>query len=100
MNGLPLVRPRQLIRALQRAGFVVHHVRGSHYYLRHPEKPGLLVTVPYHRLLMEQVAPNLASRLSTGERAAAWRQAAKGLPGTPLLSDEAIGRESIYGDRG
>ena len=47
MNGLPVVRPRQLIRALERAGFVVHHVRGSHYYLRHPEKPGLLVTVPY-----------------------------------------------------
>jgi predicted RNA binding protein YcfA (HicA-like mRNA interferase family) len=48
MNGLPVVRPRQLIRALERAGFVVHHVRGSHYYLRHPEKPGLLVTIPYH----------------------------------------------------
>jgi len=48
MNGLPVVRPRRLIRALERAGFVVHHVRGSHYYLRHPEKSGLLVTVPYH----------------------------------------------------
>jgi predicted RNA binding protein YcfA (HicA-like mRNA interferase family) len=48
MIGLPVVRPRQLIRALERAGFVVHHVRGSHRYLRHLEKPGLLVTVPYH----------------------------------------------------
>jgi predicted RNA binding protein YcfA (HicA-like mRNA interferase family) len=48
MTGLPVVTPRQLIRALQRAGFVVHHVRGSHHYLRHPAKPGLLVTVPYH----------------------------------------------------
>jgi predicted RNA binding protein YcfA (HicA-like mRNA interferase family) len=46
MNGLPVVRPRQLIRALERAGFIVHHVRGSHHYLRHPEKPEL-VTVPY-----------------------------------------------------
>src|SRR6516162_1703928 len=48
MNGLPVVRPRELIRALERVGFVVHHIRGTHYYLRHPAKPGLLVTVPYH----------------------------------------------------
>jgi predicted RNA binding protein YcfA (HicA-like mRNA interferase family) len=48
MNGLPVVRPRQLIRALERAGFYVHHIRGSHYYLRHPDRPTLLVTVPYH----------------------------------------------------
>ena len=48
MNGLPAIRPRQLIRALERAGFFVHHVRGSHHYLKHPEKPGLLVTVPQH----------------------------------------------------
>ena len=48
MTGLPVVSPRQLIRALERAGFFVHHIRGSHYYLRHPDKPGMLVTVPYH----------------------------------------------------
>ena len=48
MTGLPVVSPRQLIRALERAGLFVHHIRGSHYYLRHPDKPGILVTVPYH----------------------------------------------------
>jgi len=48
VTGLPVVSPRQLIRALERAGFFVHHIRGSHYYLRHPDKPGILVTVPYH----------------------------------------------------
>src|SRR5258707_13339161 len=26
----------------------LHHVRGSHHYLRHPERPGVLVTVPFH----------------------------------------------------
>jgi len=25
-----------------------HHVRGSHHYLRHPDKFGVLVTIPYH----------------------------------------------------
>jgi predicted RNA binding protein YcfA (HicA-like mRNA interferase family) len=48
MSGLPVLRPRQLIRALERAGFFVHHVRGSHHYLRHPDRPGVLVTVPFH----------------------------------------------------
>ena len=48
MNGLSVVTPRQLIRALGRAGFVLHHVRGSHHYYRHPERPGVLVTVPFH----------------------------------------------------
>jgi predicted RNA binding protein YcfA (HicA-like mRNA interferase family) len=48
MNGLPVVRPRQLIRALERAGFFVHHTRGSHHYLRHPDRPELLISVPYH----------------------------------------------------
>ncbi len=48
MTGLPVVSARPLIRALERAGFFVHHIRGSHYYLRHPDKPGILVTVPYH----------------------------------------------------
>jgi predicted RNA binding protein YcfA (HicA-like mRNA interferase family) len=47
MNGLPVVTPRQLIRALERAGFFVHHVRGSHHYLRHPDKQ-VLISVPYH----------------------------------------------------
>jgi hypothetical protein len=38
--------------------------------------------------------------LSPSERAAAWRESVKGLPRTPALSDDAISRESIYGDRG
>ena len=48
MSDRPVVRPRQLIRALERAGFFVHHIRGSHHYLRHPDRPGLLITVPVH----------------------------------------------------
>jgi len=47
MSGLPVVTPRRLIRALERAGFFVHHVRGSHHYLRHPDR-AVLISVPYH----------------------------------------------------
>jgi len=45
---LPAVRPRQVPRALQQAGFFVHHTSGSHYILKHPAKTHLRVTLPYH----------------------------------------------------
>lgn len=48
MTALPVVTPRQLIRALERAGFFVHHIKGSHYYLKHADHPMLRVSVPYH----------------------------------------------------
>lgn len=45
---LPALKPREVMRALERAGFFLHHVRGSHHYLKHPAKPGVLVVVPFH----------------------------------------------------
>jgi hypothetical protein len=52
------------------------------------------------RLLTEHVSRDATRTLSPAERAAAWREAAKGLPRTPPLSDEAISRENIYSTRG
>ena len=51
-------------------------------------------------LLREQVPPRAGSGLSPAERAAAWRESTRGLPHTTPLPDDAISRESIYGDRG
>ena len=48
MSRLPILKPRKVIRALERAGFVVHHQSGSHAQLRHAHKPHLHVTVPRH----------------------------------------------------
>lgn len=42
---LPALQPKRVIKALERGGFQVHHVSGSHYILK---KDGLRVTVPYH----------------------------------------------------
>lgn len=47
MSRLPSVKPRQVIRALKRAGFEEHHQRGSHLYLRHPETRRM-TSVPMH----------------------------------------------------
>ncbi len=45
---LPALKPAKVLRAPQRAGFYVDHVEGSHYYVKHPDKPGLRVTLPFH----------------------------------------------------
>lgn len=50
------------------------------------------------RLLQQQASPRADVALSPAERAAAWRESARDLPHTPPLSDDAISRESIYGD--
>lgn len=60
---------------------------------------GLDLTQYVERLLREQVSPSPAA-LSPADRAKSWRESVQGLPDTPPLSDEAISRESIYGDRG
>ena len=47
MSRLPAVRPRELVAALERAGFVRHHQKGSHLYLWHAERRRMTV-VPMH----------------------------------------------------
>ena len=47
MNKLPAVKPREVIRALEKAGFAVDRVKGSHYILWN-ERTRRIVTVPYH----------------------------------------------------
>ena len=47
-QSLPAIRPKALIRALERDGFFIHRVTGSHYILKHSAKPMLRVTVPFH----------------------------------------------------
>jgi len=42
------VKPLALIAALERDGWLVHRVKGSHHVLKHPDKPGRPV-IPVHR---------------------------------------------------
>ena len=41
------LKPREVVRALGRAGFYIHETSGSHVHLKHPQRPGR-ITVPYH----------------------------------------------------
>jgi predicted RNA binding protein YcfA (HicA-like mRNA interferase family) len=45
---LPGLRPARVLKALERAGFFIHHIKGSHHVLRHPERPALRVTLSMH----------------------------------------------------
>lgn len=45
---LPVLKAREVVRALLRAGFYIHHQTGSHVQLRHHTLPQLRVTVPNH----------------------------------------------------
>ena len=41
------IKPRETIRALERAGWFIHEAAGSHVQLKHPKKSGR-ITVPFH----------------------------------------------------
>ena len=46
MSQLPVISGKELVKVLQKSGFVVVRIKGSHYRLKHPD--GRLTTVPVH----------------------------------------------------
>ena len=42
------LKPKDVLKALQRADFYIHHKTGSHAQLRHKTKKHLRTTVPFH----------------------------------------------------
>ena len=46
---LPALAADDVVRALERAGFRVHRIKGSHHHLRNPERPRARPVVPMHR---------------------------------------------------
>jgi len=48
MPTIPVIKSREVIRALLRGGFYIHHQTGSHARLLHSTRTQLRVTVPIH----------------------------------------------------
>ncbi len=48
VSRLPRITGKEAERALLRAGWYVHHSRGSHFYYKHPDFPGRRVDIPIH----------------------------------------------------
>ncbi|MFQ5862850.1 MAG: type II toxin-antitoxin system HicA family toxin [Candidatus Brocadiales bacterium] len=44
---LPSLRPKEVIKAFQRAGFTIIRQKGSHVFLKHPQT-GKLICIPQH----------------------------------------------------
>ena len=55
MTRLPRIKGKDLVRAIERAGFTAQRTRGSHVFLRHPD--GRTTTVPIHA--GETIGPGL-----------------------------------------
>ena len=47
MTRMPTLKPREVIAILEKAGYYVDHTTGSHYIMRHPDRPQR-IPVPYH----------------------------------------------------
>ena len=45
---LPRITGKEVERALLRAGWYIHHSKGSHFYYKHQDSPGRRVTIPMH----------------------------------------------------
>lgn len=48
MSRLPQVTAKEMIAALQRAGFVIRRTKGSHHFLRHRDDPTRETVVALH----------------------------------------------------
>ncbi len=55
MTRLPRLTGKQLLKALQRAGFRIARTRGSHHFVQHAD--GRMTTVPVHA--GEMIGPGL-----------------------------------------
>lgn len=59
MSQLPAVTGKELVAVLQRLGFEVLRIKGSHHFMRHPD--GRTTVVPVHA--GEEIGPGLMSKI-------------------------------------
>ncbi len=57
---LPVLKAKEVVRALEHAGFYIHHQTGSHARLLHRTQTDLRVTVPIHS---KDIPPSLLRRI-------------------------------------
>jgi predicted RNA binding protein YcfA (HicA-like mRNA interferase family) len=54
---LPALSADEVVRALERARFSVHRIKGSHHHLRNPHRPRARPVLPMHRGDLPTAAP-------------------------------------------
>lgn len=48
MKRLPTLTPKKVAQALERRGFVLQRIKGSHHCYKYPSRPEIKVVVPFH----------------------------------------------------
>lgn len=59
MPKLPVISGQDLVRALTKAGFEVHHQKGSHIILKQSVPPFARISVPNHKELKRGLVVSL-----------------------------------------
>lgn len=59
MGKLPVVSGREVVRRLEKAGFVSVRRKGSHIILRKETPPKMIVSVPDHKELKRRTLKNI-----------------------------------------
>jgi len=60
VGSVPVLKPREVERLLQRQGFTLARQRGSHRQYRHPD--GRATTIPFHA--GRDIAPTLLRKIA------------------------------------
>lgn len=53
MPKLPVVKPKEALKAIQKCGFVIDHITGSHYTLYNSDK-SCRVSIAYHNKALKR----------------------------------------------
>ena len=64
MGNIPVLKPQEVIRILERLGFIVIRQKGSHIQLRHQDGRG--TTVPMHK--GRDISPRLLRKIASDIR--------------------------------
>jgi predicted RNA binding protein YcfA (HicA-like mRNA interferase family) len=56
------MRPREVIKALKGAGFIIVRQKGSHIQFHHPSRPGVVTVPNYHREIPPKVLKSIAAQ--------------------------------------
>lgn len=60
MGSVPVLKPHEVVRILNRLGFEQIRQRGAHKQFRHPD--GRMTTVPFHKA--QDISPTLLRKIA------------------------------------
>ena len=60
MSNIPVLKPQEVVRILEKLGFVEARQKGSHKQFRHPDGRG--TTVPFHK--GRDISPRLLRQIA------------------------------------